>query len=243
MAVGAAGGTYVTSLSRHARTPSTARSSRPRRARASTATPRRRSASRVQPVRVASPARRRASTRHASDQEGGSRCDLAVRGPAGRRCWPSSLVATIVAACDSAGRGGSAAHPRARRRARADRRADRDGGARDRHSDRVRPSGRPGRRAAPARRRRRRPPPSATLAAEGGDPVDRPAGLVHLDRRRLRQPVAARRPDHGRRRRAADRHARPAASAVADWSARRVAAGTTDGSRGDRRSAQAAGPP
>ena len=155
--------------------------------------------------------RRRASTRHASDQEGrtpmrSARCEHRRAG----RCWPSSLVATIVAACDSAERGGSAGGSAAApTRPGPTAEPTAIGGARDRHPERVRRVlGRPGadgqRRTVDARQR-------ATVGDAGGRgrrAGDRTARLVHLARRRVGQPVAARDPAHGRRRRAADRHDR-----------------------------------
>ena len=69
-------------------------------------------------------------------------------------------------------------------------------------------------------------PPAAIARGRGRRPGHRPAGHVHLGRRRLGQPVAAGLADRRRHRRAPDRHDRAVPSRVATWSAKRDPAGS-----------------
>ena len=153
------------------------------------------------------------------------------------------LVATIVAACDSAGRRRVGRRSLGRADAPgSDRPGDRDGGDRDRHPDGVRRVlGRPGvdgqRRIVDARQRAT----PATLAADGGEPaIGQLGSYTWLDGGSdspwlpgtpltvgAGEPLTV---------------TVGGGVAVADWSARRVTAGTTDGS-GAVALGQAAGPP
>ena len=243
MAVGAAGGTYVTTVAPRADADYRAVFGTPSNEGINGDTSPTISVLSVQSMRVDPLARRRASTRRASEREGGTAMRPGVMRTGAPALLAIVVVGIIVATCDSAGRNGSAggstgapmspgptAEPTG------------DSGARDRHPGRDRrPRPIPRRPAAPAHR----PPPAC-----------RP-------RRRWRPMVAIPRSDSWARTPGsmADPTARGCPGprsrwarvepltvaigggvAVADWSARRVTAGRTDGN-GAIALGEAAGPP